>query len=265
MIPLRDNVPSRSPPVVNYLIIGANVFVFLVQLSAGEDGNLLVERYGMVPARITHPDAPVWITVTRDIRTRAGVIRQTIGQRELAAPPFHPWYTLLTCIVLHGGWMHLIGNGWFLFIFGDNVEDRLGHALYLLFYLISGAGASLIHWATDPQSVVPTIGASGAIAGVMGAYFLLYPRAYVVTLVPLVFILEIVILPAYVFLGVWFVLQFIQGSLSGTAAGVAWWAHAGGFLVGGTSLVAMRYAGLLKTAPVWKKPARRVTVYRYRF
>jgi membrane associated rhomboid family serine protease len=163
--------------------------------------------------------------------------------------------------------MHLIGNCWFLYIFGDNVEDRLGHGLYALFYIVSGVGASAIHWAAGPDSIVPTIGASGAIAGVMGAYFLLYPHARVLSAVPIVIFLEIIVLPAYVFLGVWFVFQFLQGSLSAassTGGGVAWWAHIGGFLVGGGGLLLLKYGGLLKSAPGHEPPRRRVAVYRYR-
>ncbi len=146
-----------------------------------------------------------------------------------------PWLTLLTCIFLHGGWMHFIGNMWFLFIFGDNVEDRLGHVGFLVFYLAAGIAASAAHLATNPASPIPTIGASGAIAGVMGAYFYLYPHARVLTLVPIFVILQMVVLPASVFLAIWFAIQFFQGifSVGATqATGVAWWAHIGGFAVG---------------------------------
>ncbi len=131
--------------------------------------------------------------------------------------------------------MHLIGNIWFLYIFGDNVEDRMGPFGYLLFYLGAGITASLTHFAFQPTSAVPTIGASGAVAGIMGAYMLLYPHAKVVTVVPIFFILQIMVLPAQIFLGIWFVIQLLQGGFSmgsAQAAGVAWWAHAGGFLFG---------------------------------
>ena len=137
--------------------------------------------------------------------------------------------------------MHFLGNMWFLYIFGDNVEDRLGHTAYLIFYVAAGAAASLVHFASDPSSTVPTIGASGAIAGVMGAYMFLYPKAQVVTLIPIIIIIQIVVLPAPIFLGIWFAIQFFNGvaSISNMqATGVAWWAHIGGFVAGaGVALV----------------------------
>lgn len=265
MIPIRDNIPSRSPPMINYAILTLNVLVFLYQISAGRAGEQIIERYGMIPARITRPNEPVPVRQSMLLETPFG-LQQRVGHRPAAAPPFHPYWTLLTCIALHGGWMHLIGNCWFLYIFGDNVEDRLGHGLYALFYIVSGVGASIIHWAAGPDSIVPTIGASGAIAGVMGAYFLLYPHARVLSVIPIVVFLEIIVLPAYVFLGIWFLFQFVQGSLAGTSptgGGVAWWAHIGGFLVGGGLLLLLKYAGLLKSAPEYIHPGRRVAVYRY--
>jgi len=144
---------------------------------------------------------------------------------------------LFSSLFLHYGWLHIIANMWFLFIFGDNVEDTLGHGRYLLFYLLCGAGANLIYLIFSPQSALPLIGASGAIAGVMGAYFTLFPGARVLTLFLLIFIPIFLELPAYVFLGLWFLLQFFYGAfasvqLGGQQGGVAWWAHVGGFLVG---------------------------------
>jgi membrane associated rhomboid family serine protease len=266
VIPIRDSIPSRSAPVVNYAIIAVNVAVFLLELSSGTHSGVLVEKYALVPARITRPDVPIVIPEVRYFRTPFGIIRR-VAEGPLANPPFPAYLTLLSCIVLHGGWLHLLGNCWFLYIFGDNVEDRLGHARYLLFYLASGVGASLIYWAIEPFSTVPVIGASGAIAGVMGAYFLLYPHAQVLTVVPIFIFPWILLLPAYVFLGMWFVFQFIQGSsalTSGATGGVAWWAHVGGFLVGGGSLLILKYTGLLRPPPSWKRAARPVTIYRYR-
>jgi membrane associated rhomboid family serine protease len=163
------------------------------------------------------------------------------------------WATLLTCTFLHGGWFHFLGNMWFLWIFGDNVEDRLGHGGYLLFYLASGIGASVVHLATGPGSTVPTIGASGAIAGVMGAYLLLYPRSRVLVLVPIVFVFQFFVFPAAVFLGLWFVWQLFQGALAVgavQAGGVAWWAHVGGFVVGLVVVAALRATGRLGPEPV---------------
>ncbi|OHB76929.1 MAG: hypothetical protein A2W31_10370 [Planctomycetes bacterium RBG_16_64_10] len=188
-------------------------------------------------------------------------------ERALAAPPFSVWLTLLSCIFLHGGWLHFLGNMWFLFIFGDNVEDRLGHVAYLLFYLFCGVLASVAHLVANPGSTVPTIGASGAIAGVMGAYLLLYPRATVLSIVPIIFFVQIIVLPAPVFLGVWFVLQFLQGTSSLTSAqagGVAWWAHIGGFAVGW--LIAWILQGTGETSPPVqeRRPhSDHTTVYRY--
>jgi membrane associated rhomboid family serine protease len=137
---------------------------------------------------------------------------------------------------IHGGWLHIIGNMWFLWIFGDNVEDRLGHLRFLIFYLLSGIGAALFYVLLKPGSVLPALGASGAISGVMGAYILLYPRARVLTLVPVFFLPLLVEIPAVFFVGVWFLFQFLAGTLSlatpRVEGGVAWWAHIGGFVLG---------------------------------
>jgi membrane associated rhomboid family serine protease len=144
-------------------------------------------------------------------------------------------FTLLTCVFLHGGWLHFLGNMWFLHIFGDNVEDRFGHVGFLIFYLVGGVAASAIHLLSEPGSTVPTIGASGAIAAVMGAYFVWYPHALIKTLIPIFFFFTIAVVPAALFLAIWFVLQFFQGAASISATkteGVAWWAHVGGFGAG---------------------------------
>ncbi len=235
MIPLRDNVPSTTRPIVNIAIIIITAVMFFMQLSSGQPDALLdplTERYGMIPARMIAPGEPVVIQLVE----QRGPFQLAHGQPlELNEPPFHPWWTLLTSIFLHGGLLHFVGNMWFLWIFGDNVEDRLGHLRYLLFYLGCGVFAGLTHLATNWGSVLPTIGASGAIAGVMGAYFLLYPRARVLTLLPLILVFYTLVIPAPLFLGLWFVLQFWQGVTAwgaGTAGGVAWWAHVGGFVAG---------------------------------
>jgi hypothetical protein len=240
MIPLRDNIRSSRRPLVNYLLIAACTGCFFLQLrQATPTRDPLIERYGMIPARVLRPERPI------ELRAPAldehGNVEVDLFGRVLVetwpaqAPPFNPWLTLLTCIFLHGGWLHFLGNVWFLHIFGDNVEDRLGHLGYLAFYLATGAAASAAHLASDPSSTVPTIGASGAIAGVMGAYFLLYPHATVLTLVPIFYFYDIITFPAALFLGIWFVMQFFQGTLALTAmeaGGVAWWAHIGGFVAG---------------------------------
>ena len=235
MIPLHDNIPTRSFPFVNYTMIAICALVFFVQLGTPDDQPSLVEKFGMIPARVSNPDAPVTIDVATERQMTPQGPQDVIISRPAAPSPVPAVFTMVTCIFLHGGWMHFLGNMWFLHIFGDNVEDRFGHVGYLIFYLASGAAASFAHYATGPGSPVPTIGASGAIAGVMGAYFVSYPHAKVVTLLPLFIIWQVIVLPAPLFLGIWFAIQFFQGTMSATAAeatGVAWWAHIGGFVVG---------------------------------
>lgn len=235
MIPLKDNIPPRTTPVVNYAMIGLTAVAFFLQFT-GERG-ALIEKYGMIPKRVLNPDAEITMPVMqRVVDPRTGQVGQIQrGERRVAEPPIPVWLTLLTSVFLHGGWLHFLGNMWFLHIFGDNVEDRFGHVGFVVFYLVCGMLAGLAHLASAPDSTVPTIGASGAIAGVMGAYLLLYPRAMVLTLVPIFFFLQMVVLPAPIFLGIWFLIQFFQGAASVTTtqtAGVAWWAHIGGFVVG---------------------------------
>ncbi len=265
MIPLRDNIPSRTVPVVNYTMIGLCAVVFLAQLADESDGRAeLVERYGMVPMRVMQPGEPVQI---QEVIQEGQQVRQIT--REILSPPFTPWLTLLTCIFLHGGWMHFLGNVWILFIFGDNVEDRIGHLGYLMFYLACGLIASGAHLLFNFNSPIPTIGASGAIAGVMGSYFLLYPHGRVLTLIPIVFLIQIIELPAPVFLGIWFLLQFFQGTIAAIGSvtsglptgGVAWWAHIGGFAAGFAITYVLRAVGET-TTPV--EARRSVPRGRYR-
>lgn len=234
MFPIHDNIPSRTFPTVNYTMIVLCTLVFLWQLATGVDGSADVERFGMIPARVMHPTAQIVIEHRELVMTPVGPQQEIT--RRLAAPSAVPAVlTLLTCVFLHGGWMHFLGNMWFLHIFGDNVEDRMGHAGYALFYLGAGVAASLTHLVTNLDSQIPTIGASGAIAGVMGAYMCLYPRATVLSVIPIFIFLQTIVLPAPLFLGIWFAMQFFQGVASITSApsaGVAWWAHIGGFVVG---------------------------------
>ena len=219
MIPLRDNVPSRTYPLVNITFILINVAVFLYQLMLGPELNLFVRDYAVVPFRYFHD---VYVGPRGGIAPVSGV--------DLVIP-------LFTSMFMHGGWLHLIGNMLYLWIFGDNVEDRLGHFRYVVFYLLCGLTASLAHIWFNPNSRVPSLGASGAIAGVLSAYMLLYPRARVLVLLPLWFYFTTFEAPALLFLGFWFVQQFLYGlfSLSVASAqtgGVAWWAHIGGFVSG---------------------------------
>jgi len=208
MIPIRDTIPSSRVPVVNYLLIAANLGVFFYEISLGESLLPFLERYAVVPARLL-----------------GGV---SLSVRELLTP--------VTAMFLHGGWMHVLGNMLYLYIFGDNVEDTLGHGRYLLFYIACGIASFAVQIGFQSASTVPNIGASGAIAGVLGAYFLLFPRARVVTLLPLFVFFTVVEIPAVVFLGLWFLLQFLSGTVSlgrsAATGGVAWWAHVGGFVAG---------------------------------
>jgi len=212
MIPIRDANPSRTTPLVNNSIIALCVLVFLHQLMLGRQLEPFLFHYGLVPAKLTRPE----------IARHFSLIEQFL--------PF------LTSMFLHGGWLHLIGNLWVLYIFGDNIESELGHVQYLFFYLLCGLAAAVIQVITNPASTIPTIGASGAIGGVMGAYFLLYPRARILALVPIIFFFTLMEVPAYLFLGFWFLLQFFSGTFSllsgGQFSGIAWWAHVGGFLGG---------------------------------
>lgn len=209
MFPIRDTIQSKTYPLVNNAVIGANVFLYLLQLAQGGEINRFILTYGLVPARYSIPEISQYFTPV---------------QQALA---------FFSYMFLHGGFWHLLGNMWSLYIFGDNVEDRLGSLRYLLFYLLCGLASGLSHLFLNWHSQVPTVGASGAIAGVMGAYFILYPRSKILTLIPIFFIPYFIELPAFFFLGIWFILQFLSaaGSTAG-GGGIAWWAHVGGFLGG---------------------------------
>ncbi len=214
MFPVRDNIPSRNPPIATWLLIFANALVFLFELAMPE---ATLQRFfyyfGIVPARYTHPDWAMW-----------------------AGLPVDDYWPFLTSMFLHGGWMHIIGNMWTLWIFGDNVEDRMGPVRFTVFYLLCGIAAGMVHWFTNPHSTIPTVGASGAIAGVLGAYFFLFPTARVVVMVPLLFLPFFFELPAVVYLAFWALTQVFSGTLAlaspQNVGGVAWWAHVGGFLTG---------------------------------
>jgi len=215
MIPLKDMTPRRSAPVVTLLIIAANVAVFAYQLSLPENAaDAFVNRYALVPSHVS--------------LALAGR-HYTLGEALLP---------LFTCMFLHGGFLHILGNMWFLWIFGGNVEDRLGSPLYLLFYLVCGIGSGVTQMLFSWGSKIPSLGASGAISGVLGAYIAFFPGSRILTLVPLFIFWFTAQIPAFVFIGLWFLIQFMSGvgSLglpsSANMGGVAWWAHIGGFLMG---------------------------------
>ncbi len=210
MIPIRDQNPSGSFPAVTLALIAACTVAFVYELAMAEEIRHFFAAYALVPGQVTY-----------------GLQSGTIDLGAAALPFF-------TSMFLHGGWFHLIGNMWFLWIFGDNIEDALGSFRFLIFYLLCGVLAGLTHYFISPLSAVPTVGASGAIAGVLGGYLLLFPGARVVTLVPLGFVLQFVELPAFLVLGIWLLAQAFSGvlSLGMQGGGIAWWAHIGGFLAG---------------------------------
>src|SRR5689334_23378211 len=211
MIPIRDTIPGRNPQIAVLTLIAINVGVFLFELAmTPEQLQEFFYRFGIVPTRYSHP---AWAS--------------QLGLR------FDDYWPFLTCQFLHGGWLHVIGNLWTLWIFGDNVEDRMGPVRFLVFYLLCGVIAGVVHFVTNADATVPTVGASGAIAGVMGAYFFLYPTARVVVLFPIFFFPFFFEVPALLYLGFWLLTQVLSGTaaLAGpeNVGGVAWWAHVGGF------------------------------------
>ena len=211
MIPLRDVIPSRTTPYVTIGLIAVNALVYLYEMTLGDTSlEEFILYFGLVPAAFS-------------------------------------WVAVLTSMFLHGGLLHVGGNMLFLWIFGDNVEDRMGHGRFVVFYLLCGAAAALAQTAMSPDSVVPMVGASGAVAGIMGAYFVLYPHSRIVTLIPLFVFFHVMEVPAIVFLGLWFVLQFVSGVGSIAAAtggepagGIAFWAHVAGFVAGVSGVLVFR-------------------------
>ena len=205
MIPLYDTVRTRAVPVVNWILVGFNALAFMREI-------------GMEPAEL-----------------QAFIFANGLIPSQLIANPESEWITIFSSMFLHGGWFHIISNMWVLLIFGDNVEGGMGSIRYLIFYLLSGVAAGLLQTYVMPTSTVPMIGASGAVAGVLGAYLILFPRSRVASLVPILFIFTIVEIPAVLFLVFWFVSQLYSGLGSiqgGGDSGVAWWAHVGGFAFG---------------------------------
>jgi len=213
MIPLRDAIPSHSFPAATVLLIALNVLIFLYELSLGRALEMFIMQYGAVPLRFI----------------LAGQTEQ-VSTAERVVP-------LFTSMFLHGGWLHLGGNMLYLWIFGDNIEDRLGHVTFLVFYLVCGLAAALTQIYINPTSKIPMVGASGAVAGVLGAYLVLFPHSRILALIPILFFFQVVELPALLFLVFWFLMQFLSGAVAITGTpyatgGVAWWAHIGGFVSG---------------------------------
>jgi membrane associated rhomboid family serine protease len=229
MIPLRDTIPSATFPIGTAGLITLNVLAFLYELSLGRHLDVFIMQYGAVPLRFI----------------LAGRL-EDVSVVERLTP-------LFTSMFLHGGWLHIIGNMLYLWIFGDNVEDRLGHGRFIVFYLLCGLAAALAQIYINPTSRVPMVGASGAVAGVLGAYLLLFPQARVLALIPIAFFLQIVEIPAFVFLLFWFLMQFLSGAVAITTApymtgGVAWWAHIGGFVSG----MALGYVFPKRKRQLWR-------------
>jgi len=236
MIPIRDTIPHRRFPFSTWFIIILNGLVFIFELSLSEeDLRQFTYVFGVVPQRYFH-------------------LESFLSQGFLA-----DYLPFLSSMFLHGGWFHIIGNMWFLHLFGDNVEDCMGHIRFLIFYLLSGITATLIFVYFEPHSRFPVIGASGAIAGVMGAYFIMFPRSRILTLLPVLFIPYFIEIPAVIFLGLWFILQLFSGTFAlvipEAGGGIAWWAHIGGFIVG------------ILLLPIFRKKAyrRRYRDERYHF
>ena len=214
MFPIGDTIPRRHPAIATWTLIFINGVIFLFELMMPQpELDQFFRLFGMVPARFTHPGWAFW-----------------------AGFPIDDCWPVLSSMFLHGGWLHIIGNMWALWIFGDNVEDRMGPVRFIIFYLICGVAAGIVHCLVNPDSTVPTVGASGAIAGVMGAYFYLFPRARVIVLLPVFFLPLFFELPAVFYLGFWMLIQIFSGASSLTGprdvGSIAWWAHVGGFTTG---------------------------------
>jgi rhomboid family protein len=208
VIPIRDTQPSTCVPVATYMLMGINLLVFIQQVQLGFNEEVFFYSYGLVPAKYTVHEVARYFSLGNQL------------------------FSIFSYMFLHGGFWHFIGNMWFLYIFGDNVEEHFGSLRFLGFYLICGIVSGLFHFFLNPVSMVPTIGASGAIAGVMGAYFLLYPRSKILTVIPIIIFPWFVEIPAFIFLGVWFLIQFVNAAGSSSGSGIAWWAHIGGFIAG---------------------------------
>ena len=230
MFPLKDDNPAELPPMITVALIAACVLVFFWQLSLGQAQQAAVFAFGTVPAVLFG-------------------LAELPSELQLIPAEL----TLVTSMFMHGGWMHIIGNMLYLWIFGNNVEDAMGHIRFIVFYLVCGLAAVLAHALPGPESTVPMIGASGAISGVLGAYLLLYPHARVLVAIPFGFIIQTFYLPAVAVLGLWFVIQLLNSATTAAeGGGVAWGAHIGGFVAG------MLLVPLFKRrdVPLWQRPGR---------
>ena len=239
MFPLKDNIPARNFPIVNIGLIVINIVFFIYEMSYGHKVDQLIFAFGFIPSRFIEQQAEGWLNPSG----------------------FLP---VFSSMFLHANLIHLLSNMWMLWIFGDNVEDCMGHGRYLLFFLLCGAASVAAQVIAHPQSTIPMIGASGAISGVLGAYFLTYPHARILTLLPIFILIYLIELPAYFFLGFWFILQFVQGSLYSMNAekmvggGVAWWAHVGGFAAGIVLLQVFRCKDWQRPVVQSEKKIRRI-------
>ena len=212
MIPLKDDNPIQIFPVMTIGIITLNILIYLYQLSLSpEAGQALLDRYGAIPALLMHPFSPDLLIAK-------------------IAPALPPALTVFSSMFMHGGFLHLLGNMLYLWVFGNNIEDTLGHSRFLIFYLVCGFFAAFFHTLSDMNSTIPMIGASGAIAGVLGAYILLFPRANVSTLFIFIIFIKVIKVPAVLILGLWFLIQLLNAGTEGGS--IAWYAHLGGFLTG---------------------------------
>ena len=221
MFPLRDENPTELTPIITFLLLLANVAAWLLVQGAGAEAALVASvcQYGAIPGEITG-----------SLGQYGGI---DFGDGTSCAFGGLTWGAMLTSMFMHGGWMHLIGNMWFLWIFGNNVEDSMGHLRFVVFYLLCGLGAAGAQVLASPASPIPMVGASGAISGVMGGYLLLYPRVRVHTLIFLVVIIRVIPLPAWFLLVYWFAIQVFSGAMAPVdGGGVAFWAHVGGFVAG---------------------------------
>lgn len=242
MFPIRDDNPHFLTPFVTYGLIAANVLAWALLQGFGSEPMLSSSlcRLALIPGEL--------------LQTAPPGTRFAVGENTLCVLSDMPaWYTPVTSMFMHGGWLHLIGNMWFLWIFGNNVEDSMGHLRFLVFYILCGLAAAAAQTLTDPDSIIPMVGASGAIGGVMGAYVLLYPRVHVHMLIFLGFYVTTIAVPAVFMLGYWFVLQLLSGlsSIGAEGGGVAFWAHIGGFVAGAVLVLLFRDPRLLERHPYY--------------